>query len=57
MIVLAVGFLNKYNIAFLPVALLPALLLSKRSILTNKHFYISIRLFLVADFSESAMAV
>lgn len=50
MVVLAVGFLNKYNIAFLPIAVLPALLLSKRSILTNKHFYISILLFMLLIF-------
>ena len=50
MVVLAVGFLNKYNIAFLPAALLPALIISKRSILTNKHFYISIGLFLLLIF-------
>lgn len=50
MIVLAVGFLNKYNIAFLIVALLPALIIGKRSILTHKHFYISILLFLLLIF-------
>jgi hypothetical protein len=37
---MALGFLNKYNILFLLVGLLPALLLtSKRKIFTHKHFY------------------
>ncbi|HSN62499.1 MAG TPA: glycosyltransferase family 39 protein, partial [Ferruginibacter sp.] len=45
--VLAVGFLNKYNIVFLLVGLLPALLLTRRSIFSQKHFYFSIALFLL----------
>ena len=47
MAVLAFGFLNKYNIVFLLVGLLPALLLTRRSIFADKHFYISIVLFLL----------
>lgn len=39
----ALGFLNKYNIAFLLLGLFPALLLTKqRVILSKKSFYISI---------------
>lgn len=45
--VLAVGFLNKYNIVFLLVGVLPALLLLKRSAFSDKHFYISIAVFLL----------
>lgn len=45
--ILAIGFLNKYNIAFLAAALFPALLLSKPSIFTGKHFYFSVALFLL----------
>lgn len=42
-IVFAIGFLNKYNIAFLAVALFPAILLTQqRKIFTKKFFYISI---------------
>ena len=42
-ITFAIGFLNKYNIAFLLVGLLPAILLTKhRKIFFNKHFYLSI---------------
>lgn len=41
----ALGFLNKYNIAFLLVGLLPALLLTPhRKILVNKHLYFSLGL-------------
>ena len=47
MTILAVGFLNKYNIVFVVVGLLPAILISKRAIIQNKHFYLSIVLFLV----------
>jgi hypothetical protein len=47
MFVLAIGFLNKYNIVFLIVGLLPSLLLTRRSIFTNKHFYFAILLFLL----------
>lgn len=44
----AIGFLNKYNIAFCIVGLLPALALSKyRSIFTNRHLYYAIGLTLV----------
>lgn len=36
----AIGFLNKYNIAFLLIGLLPALMLSEqRNIFRNAHFY------------------
>lgn len=39
-VVLAIGFLNKYNIAFLMLALLPALLISEhRRVFLNKHLY------------------
>ncbi len=38
----AIGFLNKYNIVFLVLGLLPAVLLTKhRNIFINKHFYLS----------------
>lgn len=47
MVILAVGFLNKYNIIFLLVGLLPALLLTRRSVFAEKHFYISMALFLL----------
>jgi hypothetical protein len=41
----AFGFLNKYNIAFLLIGLLPALLLTpQRKLLLNKHLYFSIGL-------------
>jgi hypothetical protein len=45
MVVLAFGFLNKYNIVFLLVGFFPALLLTKRSIFLDKNFYFSIVLF------------
>lgn len=39
----AIGFLNKYNIGFLVLGLLPAVLLTKhRKIFLNKHFYLSL---------------
>ncbi len=39
----AIGFLNKYNIGFLVLGLLPAVLLTKhRKIFINKHFYLSL---------------
>ncbi|HEX9152837.1 MAG TPA: glycosyltransferase family 39 protein, partial [Flavobacterium sp.] len=47
MVVLAFGFLNKYNIVFLLAGIFPALLLTKRSVFKDKHFYISIVLFLL----------
>ena len=41
-IVFAIGFLNKYNIAFLLAGLFPAILLSpQRKVFTNKHFYLA----------------
>ena len=44
----ALGFLNKYNIAFLVVGLLPALLLSpQRRVFANKHLYFSLALALL----------
>jgi len=44
----AFGFLNKYNIAFLAMALLPALILtSQRSIFTNRHLYFALILALL----------
>ena len=42
MAVFAIGFLNKYNIVFLLAGLIPALLLTRRSVFTDKHFYFSI---------------
>lgn len=47
MVLLALGFLNKYNIVILLVGLFPALLLTKRSVLINRNFYFSIVLFLL----------
>jgi 4-amino-4-deoxy-L-arabinose transferase-like glycosyltransferase len=44
MVVLAFGFLNKYNIVFLVVGLIPALLLNKRAIFNTKNLYFSILL-------------
>ncbi len=39
-LVFSIGFLNKYNIAFLILSIIPAFLLSKkRRIFTNKHLY------------------
>jgi hypothetical protein len=46
-LVLALGFLNKYNIVFLLTGVVPALLLAKRSIFSDKNFYIAILLFLL----------
>lgn len=47
MVLLALGFLNKYNIIFLVAGLFPALLLTGRSIFLNRHFYFSVLLFLL----------
>ena len=47
MIILAFGFLNKYNIIFLLIGLFPALLLTKKSVFKDKNFYFSIVLFLL----------
>jgi 4-amino-4-deoxy-L-arabinose transferase-like glycosyltransferase len=42
-VVVALGFLNKYNIAFLILGFLPAVLLSRhRKIFLNKHLYFSL---------------
>lgn len=47
-VVFAVGFLNKYNIAFAVVGLLPAVLLTpQRSLLLNRHVYLALLLALV----------
>ena len=44
----AIGFLNKYNIIFLVLGLLPALLLTDlRKIFLNKHLYLSLVLALI----------
>jgi len=44
----SLGFLNKYNIAFLLLGLFPALLFTKhRKIFRNKHFYFSIIISLI----------
>ncbi len=41
--VFALGFLNKYNIGFLLIGLLPALLLTEqRRLLTNRHVYLAL---------------
>lgn len=47
MFIMAIGFLNKYNIVFLLMGLFPALILTNRAIFTNKHFYFSIVLFVI----------
>lgn len=47
MIVLAFGFLNKYNIVFLLLGLFPAILLTKRAVFKEKHLYFSLLLFLL----------
>lgn len=42
-ITFAIGFLNKYNIAFLLLAIIPSLLLTrKRTLFFNKHLYYSV---------------
>ena len=42
-LIFAIGFLNKYNIAFLVIGLLPAVLLSQeRKLFINKHLYLAI---------------
>ncbi|MBD8346562.1 glycosyltransferase family 39 protein [Dysgonomonas sp. HGC4] len=47
-ILFTIGFLNKYNIVFLILGLLPALLLTElRKVYTNKHLYFSAILALV----------
>jgi len=44
-VVFALGFLNKYNIGFLLLGLLPAILMSKqRRIITNKHLWFAVLL-------------
>jgi hypothetical protein len=50
MALLALGFLNKYNIVFLAVGVVPALLLTRRSVFTDKNFYFSVILFLLLIF-------
>jgi hypothetical protein len=50
MALLALGFLNKYNIIFLLVGVFPALLLTRRSVFTDKNFYLSVILFLLLIF-------
>jgi hypothetical protein len=47
-IIFAIGFLNKYNIIFLILGLLPALLLSPyRKVFINKHLYLAMLLALI----------
>lgn len=47
-IFVALGFLNKYNIIFLIIGLLPAVVLtSKRKIFADKHLYLSVLLILL----------
>jgi len=47
-IFVALGFLNKYNVLFLIIGLIPAILLtSKRKIFTDKHLYLTILLVLL----------
>lgn len=44
----ALGFLNKYNVLFLVLGILPAILITpRRSIFTNKHLYFAIGLALL----------
>ena len=44
-IIIAVGFLNKYNIIFVLIGLLPAVVLtSQRKLFLNKHFYFAMAL-------------
>lgn len=44
----AIGFLNKYNIAFLLIGLVPGILVTEhRRVLTNKHFYFALVLALI----------
>jgi len=44
----ALGFLNKYNVLFLVLGLLPAILITpRRNIFTNKHLYFAIGIALV----------
>lgn len=47
MVALAFGFLNKYNIVFLVAGIIPALIISKRQVFSNKHLYFSVVLFLL----------
>ncbi len=48
-LVFALGFLNKYNIGFLIIGVVPALLLSpQRNVFLNKHFWLAALLALVA---------
>ncbi len=46
-VILAVGFLNKYNIVFLLIGFIPALLIINRSFFSSTHFYLSALLFLL----------
>ncbi|WP_194777912.1 ArnT family glycosyltransferase [Pararhodonellum marinum] len=47
-VVLAIGFLNKYNIVFLLIGLFPAFMMTaQRKLLLNKNFLIAISLFLL----------
>ncbi len=47
-VIFAIGFLNKYNLAFLLVGFAPAILISKqRAIFVQKHFYAAVLLALV----------
>ena len=50
-VVLAIGFLNKYNIVFLLIGLFPAFMVTaQRRLLLNKHLLIAISLFLLLIF-------
>ena len=47
-VIIAVGFLNKYNIVFVLLGLLPAVILtSQRKLFLNRHFYFSMLLALL----------
>lgn len=47
-VVFAIGFLNKYNIAFAVIGLLPAMLLTpQRNLLLNRHIYLALLLALL----------
>jgi hypothetical protein len=46
-LIFALGFLNKYTIVFLAIGLLPALILTRKQLFQNKHFYGALALALV----------
>ena len=57
-VVFAIGFLNKYNFLFLPIGLLPAILLSaQRRLFAKKEFILSMLLGLLLILAKCVMAV